>query len=62
MIMNMFGGKGRRFDDVVPNMDADIKMEKGDLMAMAMAMASYLFPLVIGIYGFFALLTWIMFY
>lgn len=58
--MNIFGKK-QRFDDVQPNMDADVNMEKGDIMAMAMAMASYLFPILLGIFGFFALLTWIIF-
>jgi hypothetical protein len=58
--MNFFGKK-QRFDDVQPNMDADVNMEKGDVMAMAMAMATYLFPILLGIFGFFALLTWIIF-
>ena len=58
--MNVFGRK-ERFDDVVPNMDADVNLEKGDIMAMAIAMASYLFPIVIGFFGFFVLLTWIIF-
>lgn len=58
--MNIFGRK-QRFDDVQPNMDADVEIEKGDLMAIAMAMASYLFPVVLGIFGLFALLTWIVF-
>lgn len=58
--MNIFGKK-QRFDDVQPNMDADVNMEKGDVMAMAMAMATYLFPILLGIFGFFALLTWIIF-
>ena len=56
-----FFGKKQRFDDVQPNMDADVNMEKGDVMAMAMAMATYLFPILLGIFGFFALLTWIIF-
>jgi len=58
--MQIFGK--HRFDDVKPNMEADVKLEKGDLMAMSIALASYLFPILIAFYGFFALLTWIMFY
>lgn len=54
--------KKHRFDDVQPNLDADIEFEKGDLTAMAIALATYLFPIVIGIFGLFALLTWIMFH
>ncbi|MBP9920464.1 MAG: hypothetical protein KBF03_00745 [Proteiniclasticum sp.] len=58
--MQIFGK--HRFDDVEPDLEADVKLERGDLMAMAFAMATYLFPIVVGFYAFFALLTWIMFY
>lgn len=53
--------KNDRFDDVKPRHDADIKFEKGDVTAMAIALATYLFPIVIGMYGFFALLAWVIF-
>jgi len=59
--MNIFGSK-HRYDDIKPDLNADAEMEKFDAMALAMAMASYVFPIVIGIFGFFALLTWIVFH
>ncbi len=53
--------KKDRFDDVKPRLDADIEFEKGDLTAISIALAGYIFPIVIGMYGFFALLTWVIF-
>lgn len=58
--MSIFRKKDR-FDDVKPNLDADSEFEKGDVTAMAIVLATYLFPIVIGIFGLFALLTWIIF-
>ena len=59
--MNIFGSK-HHYDDIKPDQNADVEMEKFDTMAMAMAMASYVIPITIGIFGFFALLTWIVFH
>ncbi len=59
--MSIFRRKDR-FDDVKPNPNADIEFEKGDVTAMAIALATYLFPILLGIFGLFALLTWIVFH
>lgn len=39
----------------------DVKLEKGDFLAIAIALSYYMIPALIGIFGFIALLVWFIF-
>lgn len=41
------------------NVDADLDFK--DYLAMSIALGSYVFPVLIGIFGMFALIAWLMF-
>lgn len=39
----------------------DVKLEKGDFLAITIALSYYMIPALIGIFGFIALLVWFIF-
>lgn len=40
----------------------DVELEKGDFLAIMIALSYYMVPALIGILAFFALLIWIIFF
>ncbi len=41
--------------------NADVELEKGDFLAMMIALAYYMVPALLGIFLFIALLVWVIF-
>jgi hypothetical protein len=41
--------------------DKDVELEKGDLLAMAIALAWYMIPAVLGIFALIALFIWFIY-
>lgn len=49
-------------EEVEINKDIDLELEKDDILAMSFALAINLIPIVLGIFGFFALIAWLIFH
>lgn len=41
--------------------DADVELEKGDFLAIMIAMAYYMVPALLGIFLFIGLIVWVVF-
>lgn len=40
----------------------DVDLEKGDFLAMMIALSYYMFPVLLGAFGIIALIVWLIFY
>lgn len=49
-------------EEVDANKDIDLELEKDDIFAMSVALAMNFIPIVLGIFGFFALIAWLIFH
>ncbi|HZK01043.1 MAG TPA: hypothetical protein VFC79_13580 [Tissierellaceae bacterium] len=48
-------------EEVEANQDIDAELEKHDIFAMSVALAINLIPILLGIFGFFGLIAWLIF-